>query len=100
MKRRPSILLLLKIVCMLTLCVSLASVSFAFKEEATNALTPPAATTAAKSDSLQKVDIDRFTNAISQIKDYYVQPINDRKLLEDAIRGMLNGLDPHSEYLD
>lgn len=53
-----------------------------------------------KTDALQENDISRFTNAITQIKDYYVQSINDKKLLEDAIRGMLNGLDPHSEYLD
>ena len=53
-----------------------------------------------KNDSLQENDVSRFTNAISQIKDYYVQPIADKKLLEDAIRGMLAGLDPHSEYLD
>jgi carboxyl-terminal processing protease len=45
-------------------------------------------------------DINRFTSAISQIKDFYVQDIGDKKLLEDAIRGMLSGLDPHSEYLD
>ncbi|MBI2251373.1 MAG: S41 family peptidase [Armatimonadetes bacterium] len=49
---------------------------------------------------MQEEDINRFTAAISQIKDYYVQTTNDKKLLEDAIRGMLNGLDPHSEYLD
>jgi carboxyl-terminal processing protease len=78
--------------------VSLASLSYAFKEQEMNALTAPA--NLKNDDNLQKTDIDRFTNAISQIKDYYVQPINDRKLLEDAIRGMLNGLDPHSEYLD
>ena len=53
-----------------------------------------------KNDSLQENDINRFTNAIAQIKDFYVQPISDKKLLEDAIRGMLSGLDPHSEYLD
>lgn len=53
-----------------------------------------------KSDSLQENDVSRFTNAIAQIKDFYVQPIGDKKLLEDAIRGMLTGLDPHSEYLD
>lgn len=71
----------------------------AFIEEATN---PNSAvtTTNTKADNLQKNDIDRFTNAIAQIKDYYVSPINDKKLLEDAIRGMLTGLDPHSEYLD
>src|SRR5688572_2311455 len=51
-------------------------------------------------ESVSDTDINRFTNAISDIKEYYVQPINDKKLLEDAIRGMLNGLDPHSEYLD
>jgi len=73
--------------------------SFGFKEETTNTLTTPQ-TTSNKEDTLDKSDIDRFTNAISEIKDYYVQPINDKKLLEDAIRGMLSGLDPHSEYLD
>lgn len=72
------------------------STSFAFKEVESNSLTAQTNT----SDTLQKGDIDRFTNAISQIKDFYVQPINDKKLLEDAIRGMLSGLDPHSEYLD
>jgi len=82
----------------LIICASFTLVtnSFGFKQQDPNMLTTPAT----KSDSLQKTDIDRFTNAISEIKDYYVQPINDKKLLEDAIRGMLTGLDPHSEYLD
>lgn len=74
--------------------------AFAFAEENTN---PDSAITTDNNgagNALQKNDIDRFTNAIAQIKDYYVSPINDKKLLEDAIRGMLTGLDPHSEYLD
>lgn len=95
MKKQP-VATLIKIVSITFLCVALASASFAFKEQDTNSLTTPEN----KTDTLQKVDIDRFTNAISQIKDYYVQSINDKKLLEDAIRGMLTGLDPHSEYLD
>lgn len=45
-------------------------------------------------------DINRFTNSIVLIKDFYVQPVGDRSLLDDAIRGMVSGLDPHSEYLD
>lgn len=53
-----------------------------------------------KSAPLEESDINRFTSAISEIKDFYVNSISDKKLLEDAIRGMLNGLDPHSEYLD
>ncbi|MDA8561489.1 S41 family peptidase [Gammaproteobacteria bacterium] len=80
----------------LFLCYTAISSTFAFKELDKNALTKKTN----QEDSLQKMDIDRFTNAIAHIKDYYVQPINDKKLLEDAIRGMLNGLDPHSEYLD
>lgn len=89
---------IMKIMSVLFLCIALASNSFAFKEIATNSLTKDSRPE--KSETLQKTDIDRFTNAIAQIKDYYVQPINDKKLLEDAIRGMLSGLDPHSEYLD
>jgi carboxyl-terminal processing protease len=45
-------------------------------------------------------DINRFTNTIVLIKDFYVQPIGDKALLDNAIRGMVSGLDPHSEYLD
>jgi len=45
-------------------------------------------------------DVQRFTTAISQIKNYYVEPVDDKALFENAIRGMLEGLDPHSAYLD
>lgn len=45
-------------------------------------------------------DIQRFSNALSQIKKYYVKPVTDKELFDNAIRGMLNGLDPHSSYLD
>jgi carboxyl-terminal processing protease len=45
-------------------------------------------------------DINRFTNTIVLIKDFYVQPTGDKDLLDNAIRGMVSGLDPHSEFLD
>lgn len=93
-----SLVMLVKTSIIILMCIALGSVSFAFKEQDKNMLTP--STSTEQTESLQKVDIDRFTNAIAQIKDFYVQPINDKKLLEDAIRGMLTGLDPHSEYLD
>ena len=41
-----------------------------------------------------------FSEVYGRIKQDYVEPVKDDKLLEDAIRGMLNGLDPHSAYLD
>ncbi|RDI41708.1 S41 family peptidase [Aquicella lusitana] len=53
-----------------------------------------------KNQGVSDDDINRFTNTIVLIKDFYVQPIGDRSLLDDAIRGMVSGLDPHSEYLD
>lgn len=54
----------------------------------------------AKPQSVNDDDINRFTNTIVLIKDFYVKPVGDKTLLDDAIRGMVSGLDPHSEYLD
>lgn len=41
-----------------------------------------------------------FSEVYGRIRQDYVEPVKDDKLLEDAIRGMLTGLDPHSAYLD
>lgn len=41
-----------------------------------------------------------FTDVFSRIKSDYVEEVSDEELLEYAIRGMLNGLDPHSSYLN
>ncbi len=41
-----------------------------------------------------------FAEVFGRIKSDYVETVNDRELLESAIRGMLAGLDPHSAYLD
>ncbi|MGR9072660.1 MAG: S41 family peptidase [Gammaproteobacteria bacterium] len=45
-------------------------------------------------------DLQTFTEIFGRIQKDYVEPVSDKKLLEDAIRGMLSGLDPHSAYLD
>ena len=45
-------------------------------------------------------DVQRFSNALNEIKKYYVKPVSDKVLFDNAIRGMLSGLDPHSSYLD
>lgn len=57
---------------------------------------------APKVDDLQTLPFDElrtFTEIFGRIKQDYVEPVSDKKLLEDAIRGMLSGLDPHSAYL-
>lgn len=41
-----------------------------------------------------------FTDVFTRIKNDYVEEVTDDELLEHAIRGMLNGLDPHSAYLN
>lgn len=54
----------------------------------------------ATSKAVPLEDVQRFSNAIGEIKKYYVKPVDDKELFDNAIRGMLNGLDPHSSYLD
>src|SRR4030066_1990069 len=41
-----------------------------------------------------------FTDVFARIKNDYVEPVEDKKLITEAINGMLTGLDPHSAYLD
>ncbi len=45
-------------------------------------------------------ELRMFTEVFGRIKRDYVEAVSDKKLLEDAIKGMLAGLDPHSSYLD
>src|SRR5688572_30093158 len=40
-----------------------------------------------------------FAQVLNQIRSSYVEPIDDQTLLENAIRGMLAYIDPHSTYL-
>ena len=50
-------------------------------------------------EALPLDEIRTFTEVFAKIKNDYVEPVNDKKLLESAIRGMVEGLDPHSAYL-
>jgi carboxyl-terminal processing protease len=49
--------------------------------------------------TLPLADLRRFGEVFDRIKKAYVEPVSDKKLIEDAVRGMLTGLDPHSAYL-
>jgi len=52
------------------------------------------------STSLPLEQMRTFTDVITRIKNDYVEEVSDDELFESAIRGMLNGLDPHSAYLN
>ncbi len=45
-------------------------------------------------------ELRQLADVFGLIKSDYVEPIEDKKLLTDAISGMVASLDPHSAYLD
>ena len=45
-------------------------------------------------------ELRTFAEVFNAIKQGYVEPIDDKKLITHAISGMLSNLDPHSTYLD
>ena len=45
-------------------------------------------------------ELRAFAEVFGAIKSSYVEPVEDKKLITEAISGMLTGLDPHSAYLD
>jgi len=45
-------------------------------------------------------ELRAFADVFNAIKQGYVEPVDDKKLVTHAISGMLSGLDPHSAYLD
>lgn len=62
---------------------------------------PLAAQTAnSVADDLPLEEIQTFAEVFERIKRAYVEEVDDRTLLRNAMRGMLSELDPHSAYLD
>ncbi len=57
------------------------------------------ATASVEQGELPLDDLRTFANVFNQIRQGYVEEIDDSTLLEYAIEGMLMGLDPHSVYL-
>ncbi|MBA3903776.1 MAG: peptidase S41, partial [Rhodocyclaceae bacterium] len=45
-------------------------------------------------------ELRTFADVFNAIKLGYVEPVEDKKLITQAVSGMLTGLDPHSQYLD
>ena len=67
------------------------------------AIQPPAMLTgaiakAAPSDTYRQLNL--FGDIFERVRSHYVEKPEDAKLVEAAINGMLNGLDPHSSYMD
>lgn len=61
---------------------------------------PAAVETVAPPAPLPLEDLRIFVEVFERIRASYVDPVEDKTLFENAIRGMLTSLDPHSSYLD
>ena len=59
---------------------------------------PDAAESAATKVPL--TEIRRYVAVYNAVKDAYVDPVDDKKLMQSAIKGLLLDLDPHSAYLE
>jgi len=59
----------------------------------------PARSAAAAKPPLPLDELRTFAEVMDRIKAAYVEPVDDKTLLENAIKGMLSNLDPHSAYL-
>ncbi|TAM86764.1 MAG: S41 family peptidase [Candidimonas sp.] len=58
-------------------------------------------TAAAQRDGpLPLKELQQFANVFAAIKSSYVEPMSDKTLIDDAIKGLFLDLDPHSTYLD
>jgi carboxyl-terminal processing protease len=53
-----------------------------------------------KSTNLPIDELRTFAEVFGKIKSDYVEPIEDKELINEALNGMLSGLDPHSTFLD
>ncbi len=45
-------------------------------------------------------ELQQLASVFSMVKSDYVEPVDEKKLITDAISGMVAGLDPHSQYFD
>ncbi|MFY7940144.1 MAG: S41 family peptidase, partial [Burkholderiaceae bacterium] len=45
-------------------------------------------------------EMQQLAAVFGMVKSDYVEPVDEKKLISDAIGGMVSGLDPHSQYFD
>ena len=80
----------------LSMCLALALAAptgWSAEEPVAPAAPPPVSEVSAE-------DIRAFVSVFRAIQEAYVEPVDGKRLMQSAIRGMLNELDPHSAYLE
>lgn len=88
------------IFCLLTGLFCMANINAQSSEELLLKDKPAPIQEAATQGRLALEELQAFVNAFTQIRNTYVEEVDDKTLLESAIKGMLSELDPHSNYLE
>ncbi|MCY1282544.1 putative carboxyl-terminal-processing protease, deltaproteobacterial [compost metagenome] len=86
-------------------CFRLTTLALALLLGSGSLLAAPAAQSAAPAGDGREAplpldELRTFAEVLDRVKAAYVEPVDDKTLLENAIKGMLSNLDPHSAYLD
>lgn len=68
---------------------------FAWAEERTAGTQPESSN---NSDTYRQLNL--FGDVFERVRDQYVEPVEDKALIENALNGMLTSLDPHSGYMN
>jgi len=90
----------LRLLATLLLVIASPALLAADPPAAPDAMPPVAASAKAPvKDAVDLADIRAFTAVYSLVKQAYVDDVDDHRLMQAAIHGLLGGLDPHSEYL-
>ncbi|MDE2235712.1 MAG: S41 family peptidase [Gammaproteobacteria bacterium] len=87
----PNFRTLLPVVCLVSMAFACMVPAVAAPTEAPAAQTRP---------PLPWQQVRLLADVMQLVKEDYVQPVNDTTLIDNAISGMLAGLDPHSAFLD
>ena len=75
-----------------------AAVTFVAVQPSSRLLLFPSSARAAQADTYRQLNL--FGDIFERVRTHYVEKPDESKLVESAINGMLNGLDPHSSYMD
>ena len=82
----------------LVLLGAVAGAAVTFAVQPSFRLLFPSSARAAQADTYRQLNL--FGDIFERVRTHYVEKPDESKLVESAINGMLNGLDPHSSYMD
>ncbi len=88
------------------MAVAIAATSLVGQAEPSSPAAPPAAVAAAGAGadgaaSAQRYqDLSLFTSILELVRGHYVEEVDEHVLLQSAMKGLLQGLDPHSSFME